>query len=335
VENAKIAAGLKIAAQPESDPAPEDLAFIRQMGVEHVVLWASGDKACYEYYMQQRRIFEDAGLSIYALGNRGIHVYDAIALNLPGRDEAIRKYKRHIRDLGRAGIPYTTHAQMGNGVWCSAPEQTRGGAETRALNLDGEACGLSPHGSYDRPLSHGRKYSEEEIWDNYEHFVREIAPVAEEAGVKVGIHTDDPPVPELAGVPRCFHSFDSCRRAMEIADSPNIGLCLCVGCWLEGGDAMGKDVIETIRCFGEQRKLFKVHLRNVNRPLPYFVETFLDDGYMDMSRVMLALREVDFDGVIIPDHVPLMANDHRVGMAFTIGYMKALAERAEAEYNSR
>ena len=101
--------------------------------------------------------------------------------------------------------------------------------------------------------------------------------MAEEANVRIGIHPDDPPVPELGGVPRCiFSNFDGYKRAMEIADSPNVGICLCVGCWLEGGKLMGKDVIETIKYFGERKKIFKVHLRNVSQPLPHFVETFLE-----------------------------------------------------------
>ena len=94
---------------------------------------------------------------------------------------------------------------------------------------------------------------------------------------------------------------------------------------------MGKSVVDTIHAFGEAKKLFKVHFRNVNQPLPHFVETFIDDGYMDMYRVMKAMREVDFDGVLIADHIPTMANDHRISTAYTIGYMKALVERVNAE----
>ena len=153
--------------------------------------------------------------------------------------------------------------------------------------------------------------------------------MAEEAGVRIGIHPDDPPVPELGGVPRCiFSSFDGYQRALEIADSPNVGVCLCVGCWLEGGALMGKGVLETIRYFGERSKLFKVHFRNVDEPLPHFVETFIDDGYMDMYKVMRELREVDFDGVFIADHIPLMGGDPRIGTAYTMAYMKALLRRA-------
>ncbi len=215
--------GLKIAAQVSPEPTEEDLAFIKQMGVNHVVLWTSGDRASYEYYASRRDLFEKAGLRVYGFGNSDVHNQDAIVLNLPNRDEKIEEYKQHLRNLGRAGIPYTTYAHMANGIWSTEPEPTRGGA------------------------------------------------------------------------------------------------------------MMGKDVIETIHYFGERRKLFKVHFRNVNQPLPHFIETFLDNGYMDMYAVMRALRGVNFDGVLIPDHIPLMAKDPRAGTAFSIGYMKALVERANAD----
>jgi mannonate dehydratase len=324
-----IPPGVKIAAQVSPEPTPEDLAFIKQMGVNYVVLWTSGDKASYEYYASRRALFEEAGLTIYGFGSSSVHNQDAIVLNLPNRDEKIEEYKTHLRNLGKAGIPYTTYAHMANGIWSTEPEATRGGARARGFDLEKAQRGHWAGEYYEVPLSHGRRYTEEEIWENYTYFIKAVVPVAEEAGVRIGIHPDDPPVPELAGVPRCiFSSFEGYKRALEIADSPNVGLCLCVGCWLEGGDLMGKDVLETIRYFGERHKIFKVHFRNVSQPLPHFVETFLDDGYMDMYDVMHALVKVGFDGVVIPDHIPLMANDRRVGTAFSIGYMKALLERA-------
>jgi mannonate dehydratase len=133
--------------------------------------------------------------------------------------------------------------------------------------------------------------------------------VAEEAGVRIGIHPDDPPQPVLAGVPRCiFSSFDGYKKALEIANSPNIGMCLCVGCWLEGGPLMGKDPVETIKYFGGKKKLFKVHFRNVTAPLPHFTEAMLDDGYYDMFKVMKAMVDVNFDGIAIPDHIPGIGN---------------------------
>jgi mannonate dehydratase len=317
-----IEPGIKIAAQMSPEPGEEDLQFVRQMGVEYAVTWTSGANANYDYFMSRRKLFENAGIKIYGFGNGSVHNQDAIVLNLPNRDEKIEEYKRYIRALGKAGIPYTTYAHMANSVWSTDPEETRGGARARAFDLE----------KAQKKMTHGREYTEEEIWDNFTYFIKQAAPVAEAAGVMIGIHPDDPPGPALGGIPRCiFSNFEGYKRALEIADSPNVGICLCVGCWLEGGEQMGKDVIETIHYFGEREKIFKVHFRNVNTPLPHFVETFLDNGYMDMYKVMKALREVNFKGVVIPDHIPGMTNNHRVGTAYTIGYMKALLQRANEE----
>ncbi len=326
-----IPPGIKVAVQASPEPSDEELALIQQMGVEWVVLWTDASKAGYEYFASRRRLFERHGIRIYGFGNRDVHNQDAIVLNLEGRDAKVAQYKQHLRDLGRAGIPYTTYAHMANGIWSTAREPTRGGASARAFDLAKAEEGQWADRRYRMPLSHGRRYSEEEIWANFASFIREVAPVAEEAGVKIGIHPDDPPWPELAGIPRCiFSSFAGYQRALDLAASPNVGVCLCVGCWLEGGPLMGKDVIETIHAFGQQGKLFKVHFRNVNRPLPHFVETFIDSGYMDMAQVMRALAAVGFDGVVIPDHIPLMGNDPRIGLAYSIAYMKALVRWANA-----
>lgn len=320
---AVLRGGPKVALQMSPEPTEEDLQFARQMGVEYVVLWTGGAKANYDYFASRRELFASAGLRIYGFGNSSVHCQAALVLNLPERDEKVAEYKRYLRALGKAGIPYTTYAHMANGVWSTAPEETRGRAKARAFDLE-----KAPH----RTLTHGRRYTEGELWDNFTRFIKEVAPVAEEAGVIIGIHPDDPPGVELGGIPRCiFSSFAGYQRALEIADSPNVGVCLCVGCWLEGGVHMGKDVLEAIRYFGERRKLFKVHFRNVDAPLPHFVETFPNGGYMDMYRVMKALQEIPFNGVVIPDHIPSMADDPRVGTAYTIGYMQALLQRAQAE----
>ena len=318
----KLPSGLKVAAQVSPEPTEADLQFIQQMGVEYVVLWTHGEKANYDYFASRRELFEKAGIKIYGFGNGSVHNQPAIVLNLPNRDEKVEEYKHYIRALGKAGIPYTTYAHMANSVWSTDREQTRGNATARAFDT----------AKASQELTHGREYSEEEIWDNFAYFIKEVAPVAEEAGVMIGMHPDDPPGLKLGGVPRCiFSSFEGYKRAIELADSPNVGLCFCAGCWLEGGDSMGKNVVDAIRHFGEQGKLFKVHFRNVNQPLPHFVETFIDDGYMDMYKVMKALRDVDFNGVVIPDHIPRMADNPKVGTAYTIAYMNALVARANED----
>jgi mannonate dehydratase len=324
--------GIKIAAQMSPEPTEDDLKWVKQMGVDWVVLWTDASKSSYEYYASRRQLFENYGLKVYGFGNRDVHNQDAIVLNLPGRDAKVEQYKQHLRDLGKAGIPYTTYAHMANGIWSTERETTRGGASARGFDLAKADKGHWAGKYYPLPLTHGRAYSQAEIWENYRTFIEEVTPVAEEAGVRIGFHPDDPPQPELGGIPRCiFSSYDGYQRALDLANSPNVGICFCVGCWLEGGPLMGKDVLESIKGFGSQGKIYKVHFRNVDAPLPHFVETYLDNGYMDMYKVMKALREIDFDGVVIPDHVPTMAGDPRLGTAYTIGYMSALLRRANEE----
>ncbi len=327
--------GIKLSVQMPTDPSEEDLLFVRQMGVGYVNIPTGGENATYENFVRLKKKVEDAGLKVWNIGNSNVHNMEEVTLNLAGRDRKIEEYKTYLRNLSKAGIYYTTYAHMGNGIWSTQREATRGGASARGFDLARADKGVWAGREFKAPLTHGRKFSEKEIWDNFTYFIRAVKPVAEEEGIRIGIHPDDPPVPELGGVPRCiFSSFDGYQKALEIADSPNIGVCLCVGCWLEGGKGMGKDVLETIRSFGRQRKLFKVHFRNVSAPLPHFVETFLDDGYMRMYPVMKALREVNFDGAVIADHVPAMAGS-RAGTAFSIGYMKALLERANEEAAGR
>ncbi|HEY8597402.1 MAG TPA: mannonate dehydratase [Thermomicrobiales bacterium] len=327
----RVAPGVKIAAQMSPEPREQDVAFIRQMGIEHVVLWTDATKSSAEYYAERKAFFAANGLNVYGFGNWDVHNQDAIVLNLANRDEKVDEYVRHIRSLGKAGIPYTTYAHMPNGIWSTEPEQTRGGAPARGFD-EAKATSGHWHGRhYDLPLTNGREYTEEEVWANFEYFIKRAARAAEEEGVFIGIHPDDPPIARMGGVPRIFSTFEGYKRALAIADSPNVGICLCVGCWLEGGDFWGVDAITAIRYFAEQNKLFKVHFRNVHAPLPHFVETFIDDGYQDMYQIMKVLQEVGFRGVAIPDHIPKMSDDPRLGTAYTIGYMKALLQRAKEE----
>ncbi len=323
--------GIKLSLQVPTEPAEEDLQFANQLGVGYVNIPGNAQSCSAENYLRLRKKVEAAGLKVWNIGNANVHNMEEVTLNLAGRDRKIEEYKSYLRNLAKAGIFYTTYAHMGNGIWSTGREPVRG-AMGRAFDLSKATEGVWNGKTFRGPLTHGRVYTKEEIWENYTYFIKAVAPVAEELGIRIGIHPDDPPQPELGGVPRCiFSSFDGYRRALEIANSPNIGMCLCVGCWLEGGDLMGKDAIETIRYFVKRKKLFKVHFRNVNRPLPHFVETLLDAGYMDMYRVMRALREVNFDGVVIADHVPGMAGGSRAAWAHSVAYMRALLDRANAE----
>jgi len=323
--------GIKVSLQISSDATDEDLQFAQQLGVGYVNIPTSGRKATLENFIRLKKKVEAAGLKVWNIGNSNVHNMPEVTLNLPGRDKKIEEYKTFLRNLAQAGIFYTTYAHMGNGIWSSARETTRGGAAARAFDMEKNPIGRWSGKEFKGPLTHGRKYSKEELWENYTYFIKKVVPVAEELGMRIGIHPDDPPVPELGGVPRCiFGNFDGYLRALEIANSPNIGVCLCAGTWMEGGQGMGRNVFEAARAFAQMDKLWKIHFRNVSGPIPRFVETFVDNGYTDMLKLMKTLHEVDFRGAVIADHVPAMVDGPRVGWAYSIGYIKALLAAVSA-----
>ncbi len=324
-----LSPGIKISLQIGNDFNDEDLTFAKQIGVEYVSIPTSG--GTYETFAGFKQRVEAAGLKVANIGNSNVHNMPEVTLNLPGRDRKIEEYKQYLRNLGRAGLYYTTYAHMGNGIWSSSPEHARGGAPARAFHQK-DAKGYWIDKTFEGALTQGRRYTKEEIWENYTYFIRQVAPVAEEAGVRIGIHPDDPPVPELGGVPRCiFGNFDGYMRALEVANSPNVGVCLCCGTWMEGGKYMGKDVFQAAREFARMDKLWKIHFRNVSAPIPDFVEAFVDDGYTDMKKLMRTLVDIDFRGILIADHVPRMVGDRHTGWAYSIGYIRALYDMARTE----
>ena len=331
--------GIQISTYLSASAPDEQLQFLQQLGIEWVMLIVDGGSENHtaEVYAWHRDRLAKWGLQIYRIANHNVHNMEQVTLNLPGRDEKIDEFLTFIQNLGEVGVRYNTYGHMANGIWSSGRATLRGGIVARTMDV-ADAIGNWNGKTYEGPLTHGRVYSEDEIWDNYAYFIEKVVPIAEEAGVYIGIHPDDPPYPVLGGIPRpIFSTMDGFLRALDMADSPNIGVCLCVGCWLEGGtELMGVDVIEAIRTFGGMNKLFKVHFRNVSNPMPaQWSETLLDDGYMDMHRVMQALQEVGFDGCAIPDHVPGMVGGARSGLAYSIGYMRALVQAVRNENGGR
>jgi mannonate dehydratase len=344
--------GIKLCASMWNPiPSDNDLLYLRQLGVGHVSLTIPAEFDSIEKLSRIKKRYAEGGISLYDVRNIKTLNLEEVVLNLPGCDEMIAYYRNWLRSLSKAGIHYTTHLHSANGIWTSEPTQTRE-AETRDFNLASpnkqgvwfdSAKESNPQTAADYPaalprkifrgsLTHGREFTAEEMWHNYTYFMQQVAPVAEEHGVMIGIHPDDPPVTVLGGVPRLFSSFEGYRRAMEIADSPNVGLVLCCGCILEGGKSQwGMDPEEMIRYFGPRKKIFQVETRNVSAPLPHYTETFIDNGYYDMYKVMKALQDIQYDGIVIPDHFPKLMGGKYAQMAYAMGYLRALLNRAKAE----
>ena len=311
-------------------PRPEDdiLRFANELGITHVYTWVPDELSGAAELTALRRQVERAGLTLFNAGHRTLAKCDAIHLALPGRDEAIDRFGAYLGNLSAAGVHTTTFTFEPDGVWSTAPAVTRGGAPARAV--DGAELAA-------QPLSHGRPYAEETIWDNFAYFMERIIPVAEATGVRLALHPNDPPLPEVAGIPCIIRSRESYERAFEIADSAHLGIVFCTGCWLEGGDAFG-DIEAAIGDYLARDKIFIVHFRNVSAPLPCFHETFVDEGYQDMNVLMRLFHDGGYRGTMILDHTPPMATDDAdtmalptdkpVATAYALGYMKALLAAA-------
>ena len=304
----------------------DDLLFFRQVGLRWARLEFGEAPISLDQLRAIQERFRKAAMEVYS----GVHYsYRTTRLQLgqPGRDQDIETYCGFIRNLGKLGIPIASYDFHPANTYTTAMVEHRG--------YTSREFDLADFRSKVEKRAFDRDYSADEMWANYTYFMKAVLPVAKEAGVKLALHPDDPPITPMNGVAKLFTHYNGYHRAEEIASgSPNWGLTFCVGTWSEGGDKMGKNVFEMIRDFGGRGKIFEVHFRNVTSPLPRFVETFPDDGYMDMYQVMKALRQVQFSGAAEPDHVPRLTGDSgllRAGTAYCIAYMRALLRRANEE----
>jgi mannonate dehydratase len=329
--------GIKLGCAAPPDPADEDLLFFRQLGVDCVYCAVKPEFNSVEGLLRIKKRYADAGLTVHNMRNLAVtNNQTDIVLNRPGRDKSIETYKTWLRTLGKAGFHYTLSNFNMAQIVLSGLADTRG-SRTRDLDLTNLKLGLPADnengvavmGPANAPFF-GREYSPDEIWANFTYFIKQVVPVAEEAGISIGFHPDDPPVPALFGVPRILSNFSDCKKALKIANSPNVGMCLCAGTWAEGGAAMGIDPAGAIRYFGGRKQIYEVHFRNVSAALPHFQETFVDNGYYDMYKVMKALADVQYNGIVQLDHFVPMVGGNRTYEAFAQGYMRAMRQRALA-----
>lgn len=263
---------------------------------------------------------EEHDVRLAGVHTLGYNMYGDIKFGREGAGTQLDAIEDLIRNMGEAGLPILGYQWNPRGI---VPMRTgttaiRGGARGTSFRLEDVE-------DVDDPAL-DREYAEEELWENYEAFLEEVLPVAEESGVTLALHPIDPPnIETLGGIPRLFRDVESFRRAMDVVPSDNHGLKLCLGCFSE----MGVDVTDVVREFGARDDIVFVHFRDVEGTAESFNETFVDCGNFDELRVMRTLAEVDFDGIVIPDHVPQVEGDtdwgHR-GRGFTAGYLRGLVK---------
>jgi mannonate dehydratase len=162
----------------------------------------------------------------------------------------------------------------------------------------------------------------EQLWNRLQCFLEAVIPVAEEAGVTLAAHPDDPPMPAIRTQPRLVYQPHLYQKLIDLRPSPRNALEFCVGTLAEMTEG---DIYEVVDTYSRQGKLAYVHLRNVRGKVPFYRETFIDEGDVDIFRVLRILKQNRFEGVIIPDHAPQLAcaAPWHGGMAYALGFLRA------------
>ena len=283
-----------------------------------------------------RKEINAAGLELEAIENFDPAHWHDILLDGPKKKQQLENIKTMIRRLGHAGIPILGYNFSIAGV-CGRTHApyARGGASS--VGMEGPLDAPMPIGMvwnmiYDPNAPQGSlpAITHEELWRRFSGFLREIIPVAQESGVRLAAHPDDPPMPTMRGQPRLVYQPRFYQRLLDLAPSPANALELCLGSLAEMTDG---GLYEAVDSYSRQGRIAYVHFRNVTGKVPFYRETFIDDGEVDMPRVLRILKKNHYDGVLIPDHTPQMTcgAPWHAGMAFALGYMRAALQCVEKE----
>ncbi|MBZ0303560.1 MAG: mannonate dehydratase [Anaerolineae bacterium] len=342
---------------------PVNFQFARQSGATHIVAhlvdyfntgpriptathygWGASDNRGKLWTLEElhdlKSAVNAAGLELAAIENFDpSHWYD-ILLDGPRKHEQLEDIKTMIRRMGQVGIPVMGYNFSVAGVWGHVQGPfARGGAESVSF--------LGPDGPDETPIPTGMVWNmiydadrleegtigtvtHEQLWSRLTEFLQEVVPVAEESGVRLAAHPDDPPMPTIRGTARLVYQPDYYQKLLDIQPSHANSLEFCIGSLAEMTEG---DIYEAIDQYSKQDAVAYVHFRNVKGKVPHYHEVFVDEGDVDMIRAMRILRNNGYEGVIIPDHTPQMTcgAPWHAGMAYALGYMKAILTMLERE----
>lgn len=322
---------VRVALGQISELDDETAAFARQLGIGGVQFNTPTLPADNGYWevddlVALRRHCEDEGLRLEAVENVPMAFYDKVLTGAAGRDTQLANLQRTIHNVGAAGIPILGYHFMPTFVWRTSILGGRGGVRVSAFDEADVPNGNLVTASQASPFL---QIDLDQMWDNYRVFAQAVFPAAEEAGVRLALHPDDPPVERIGGIARLFIRPERFKTAYQLSGrSPAWGLDLCLGTVSEmiGG---AEAVAEMIEYFVPRGRVFYVHFRDVQGTVPSFRECFIGEGNYDPPRVLSRLVELGFDGFLLDDHVPQMDADgprsYRA-RAHATGYMQALID---------
>ncbi len=299
--------------------------FAKQCGVEHATLRLPEDEAFdvteLSHWETVHKKLTDFGIKPLVIEPMPNALHDHIKVGSAMRDECVEKALRMFPIMAKLGINTLCFNFMAHIGWLRTNQRIpeRGGALVTGFDIA------------EFREREGVKITADELWKNYEYFVKAAVPEAEKYEIKLALHPDDPPLERLGDVERIMISYKNVERAMNVVNSPSLGVTMCQATYL----MMGEDVYDVIEKLKE--KIFFVHFRNAIGNKFKFNETFHDNGKIDMAKIMRHYKKCGVDVPIRVDHVPLMAGEDdtapgytALGRLFAIGYLKGIID-AERE----
>jgi mannonate dehydratase len=243
----------------------------------------------------------------------------------PERDREIEIIRQDIRAAAKAGIPALKYNLTMLGVVRTARTPGRGGSSYSTFDYEK---------AKKDELTEAGRVSADEAWERITYFLDRVVPVAEENKVRLACHPNDPRVPDgFRGVHCVLGTVEGLKKFLEIRPSPYHGLNFCQGTICEGLENPATEIFDVIRYFGTRKKIFNVHFRNIRGKYLKFQETYPDEGDVDMLKAMRVYKEVGYDGMMMPDHMPVTQGDDggRQAFAFAFGYIRALIQAVDSE----